>query len=173
MQELYIHQLNLIKAIQIFRCPFLDNFFLILNLFDTLYFPFVLIPIIWMGYNWKWGARILYILIVNSILNHFFKSLFMQPRPLQLDPSVGILNLTSYGFPSGAAQSSILYSGIVIKYFKNKKWAWIISINLVFWIGLSRMYLGIHFLTDILGGYVIGFIVLAIFFYLFPKIELR
>ncbi len=87
-----------------------------------------------------------------------------MPRPHQLDPSLGILTASSNGFPSGAAQSSILLSGILIK-----EWScplkWIIAPIYVVIICISRMYLGLHFPLDIIGGLGIGALLLMLYLY--------
>ena len=172
MQYFYQLQLDLIKTIQLLRCPLLDNFFFFLNFFDTFYFPLIIIPIIWMMYNWKWGLKLTYLLILSYLANELLKNIFGQPRPFNIDPSVGLLYLSSHGLPSGAVQSTTIYSGLLLTHLKNKKVAWIISANLIFWIGLSRMYLGVHFFTDLIGGFVVGLIFVFLFNYLSPKIEL-
>lgn len=171
MNSLHLWELSLIKNLQLIRTPFLDKFFLFLNYFDTFYFPLILIPVIWFGYNWKWGLRLLYIIIISSVLNELAKLLFHQPRPTFLDPSVGVIFLKNFGFPSGAAQAATVYSGLMILYFKNKKVAWILGSILVFFISLSRVYLGVHFISDLIGGYILGIIVVILFYNFHSKIE--
>ena len=171
MQNIHLFELNFIRYIQELRCPFFDFLFKALNIVDTPIFSLILIPILWMGVNWKWGARLLYIIIINAFLNDFFKHLFMQPRPFDIDPSLGIITVGGYGFPSGGAQTAVLYAAILFSCIKNKKWAWTIALNVVFWISLSRLYLGVHFITDILGGYLVGAFIVFIFFYVFPYVE--
>jgi membrane-associated phospholipid phosphatase len=171
MDKLHFFELPFIEFVQKFRTPFLDKFFLFLNFVDTDYFIMILIPIIWMGYSWKWGARIFYIVVLSGFFIHFVKIIFMQPRPFQIDPSLLVINLKYYGFPSHAAQVSVIYAGIMIKYFKRKWLAWVLGINVVFWMCLSRIYLGVHFPSDILGGMVLGFLFLWVFCSVFPKVE--
>lgn len=169
----YIHllELSLIRNLQLLRTSWLDNFFLFLNYFDTFYFPLILIPIIWIGYYWKWGVKVLSLITCSSMLNEMAKLLFHQPRPYFLDPSVGLIHLKNFGFPSGGALSTIIYSGLMILYFKNKKVAWILSLNLIFWISLSRIYLGVHFISDIIGGYLLGLILIYLFYKFQARIE--
>ena len=171
MQSLHLFELNLIKSLQLIRTPFLDKLFLFCNYFDTPVFPLIVIPIIWFAISWKWGSRIMYLLIINNFINGIVKSIFAQPRPIDIDPSVGLLFLKSYGFPSGAAQAAMIYSGLMIFYFKNKKWAWILSIVLIFFVSLSRIYLGVHFISDVLGGLVLGYLIVLLFYIALPKIE--
>src|SRR6185436_699755 len=62
---------------------------------------------------------------------------------------------TSFGFPSGHAQNAATAWIATAFYFK-KRWIWTTAILLISLVGLSRVYLGVHFPTDVLGGWVIG-----------------
>lgn len=161
--------LSITYAIQALRCPFLDKFFIFLNLFDTQAFAFFLIPAIWIGYQRKHGVHIYYLYAINLWINAYAKKLFNMPRPYNIDPTVGIIEVGGTGFPSGAAQTSILLSLLLISHWK-RWWAWVIGINYIFWIGLSRIYLGVHFFTDVIGGWIIGTIIFLIDDNIFPKV---
>ena len=71
----------------------------------------------------------------------------------------------SYGLPSGHTSSAAALWGSVIVLFQ-KRWIQITSAVLILLIPLSRIYLGRHFLGDILGGYLVGFCMLLIFYFL-------
>jgi len=100
------------------------------------------------------------------ILNRILKLIIARPRP-------EILRLVAedgYSFPSGHAMVSIGYYGYIIyliyKYVKNKKARNIIIsllALLILLIGISRIYLGVHYVTDIIGAYIIGLVYLYIF----------
>ncbi len=160
--------LSITYAIQSIRGPFLDKFFIFLNLFDTQAFMFFLIPAIWIGYHKKHGIHIYYLIAVNLWVNAYAKKLFNMPRPYNLDPTVGIIEVGGTGFPSGAAQTSVLLSFLLIRHWK-RWWAWAIGINYIFWISLSRIYLGVHFFTDIIGGWILGLILFLLDDKIFPK----
>ncbi len=164
-------EFQIIEFIQKFRTPLLDEFFKFLNFFDTEIFSFILIPVIWIGYNRKLGVKLFFILMISSMVNDQLKNIFMLPRPSHIDPALGIIQLKTYSFPSGAAQNAVLIPLIFINHFKNKKWPIIVGICYFFFISLSRMYLGVHFLSDILVGWLIGFLLFLIYLYIFPKVE--
>ena len=72
---------------------------------------------------------------------------------------------TSYGLPSGhTSTAAALWGSIYIIFQKN--WVKIISIALIILIPLSRIYLGRHFLADVLAGYIVGFTILALFYFI-------
>jgi len=169
---MYTFQLKIIEFIQQARSPFLDEFFKFLNLFDTPIFYIILFPLIWIGYSWRFGAKTFFILILSAILSNLLKNVFMQPRPYILDPSVGIIHvLSNFGLPSNAAQTAVILPLLLIEHFKKRKWPIVVGINFFVWISLSRLYLGVHFLTDIIAGWVIGFALFLVYLYVFPWIE--
>lgn len=163
-------ELQLINFIQQFRNPQLDYFFKFLDFFDRQEFFFVLIPIFWLGQGWKTGLRLFYILFLSSLTNHALKEIFLSPRPFHLDANVGIIQVSGLGFPSGAAQTVILLSGLLLIFWKSS-WKWVVVFNYILLVSLSRVYLGLHFPTDILGGWGVGLGLLAIYLYVRPPIE--
>jgi undecaprenyl-diphosphatase len=156
-------ELFLIKMLQSIRSPFMDSFFCMLNNFDKYEYYIPLVIAIWFCVSRKLGRQMILIVIAASFVNKFAKLMFMQPRPFDLNPSLGVIKVEGYGFPSGAAQLAVILSGMLIAYYKNNKLAWIIGLTYVFLISLSRVYLGVHFPTDILGGWIIGMFMLFVF----------
>lgn len=130
----------------------------------------LLISIIWIGLSRRQGIKLFYILMFSSLVNTMLKNVFQEPRPFLLDPTLGVIQVGGYGFPSGAAQSAVLLPGILLSCQRNK-WSWLISANYFFWISLSRVYLGVHFPSDLLGGWLIGLALLLIYLYAFPTAE--
>ncbi len=78
--------------------------------------------------------------------------------------------IDSWGFPSGHSSMSVAFWGSISSFFK-KIWVWIIATIMIIFIPLSRMYLGRHFLADVMGGMLLGFLVLMIFYNLVFKNE--
>jgi undecaprenyl-diphosphatase len=162
MNYLHHYEIDWINYLQQWRGPLVDQFFKTLDLFDHQEFLFCLIPILWIGYYWKLGIRLFYLILISCAVNYGLKEFFQQPRPFQLDPTLGVIEVGGFGFPSGAAQSTLLLSSLLIKTWKSP-WAWVIGINYVVWVCLSRIYLGVHFPTDILGGWAIGGVIFMMY----------
>ena len=100
------------------------------------------------------------ILAMGLILNTSLKSILQRPRP-DIAP---LTNETSYSFPSGHAMNSFVFYTTLSFYFfrftRKKKlsiFISLISLFLILLIGFSRVYLGVHYPTDILAGYCAGF----------------
>lgn len=116
--------------------------------------------------NKKIAISVVINLIVITILNNLLKIIFLRPRP-----DVNNLILESgYSFPSGHSATGMAFYGYLIyliyKYVNNKK----IKIPLIIFlsliivaIGLSRIYLGVHYASDVLGGFLLAIVYLIIF----------
>ncbi|MDR0924560.1 MAG: phosphatase PAP2 family protein [Hungatella sp.] len=87
--------------------------------------------------------------------NMFLKNLIARPRPCWIDDSIPLLikNPGDYSFPSGHTLAS--FEGAVSIWLFNRKWG-TPALVLAVLIGFSRMYLFVHFPTDVLGGLVLG-----------------
>ena len=102
-------------------------------------------------------------LVATSSLNGYLKILFHSPRPFWVDPKVKAFSSeTSFGLPSGHSQTAASMWGLAATKFK-KKWLTILSIAAVVLIGLSRIYLGMHFTRDVLSGWLIGGVLVVLF----------
>jgi len=144
------------------RIESLDPFFRFLNYFDSSYFFLVLIPLIWMGFSYQWGLRIFYWFTFNSLVNSFAKNMIGWPRPSTDIPEIGMYHPTSYGFPSGAAQVCMFLGGLLIYYWRTRA-AWTLGAIYILLISFSRLYLGVHYPLDILGGWAIAWLLLLLF----------
>ena len=68
-----------------------------------------------------------------------------------------------HGFPSGHTSIAVAFGGALALLFR-KKWLNILVLILIFLIPFSRIYLGVHFMADVLGGYLIGLVMLWSFY---------
>ena len=123
-------------------------------------FYLLLAPIVYWCLDSTTGVRMGLILMVSGCLNHIVKLAFHAPRPYWISTSVQAFDSeTSFGIPSGHAQNSVAVWGS-LAYWQRKPWAWIGAIALMFLIGISRLFVGVHFPTDTLLGWGIGLVVL-------------
>ena len=144
--------------------PALDLPFKILTSLGDKEFFLLLMPLVYWCINRRAGAGLFILLLVSACLNETTKLLADQPRPFNYDPRViKMVHEDSGGFPSGHTQSAVVVWGYLACRF-NKKALWMLAGFLILAIPLSRIYLGAHFPTDLIGGYAIGALVLFLFF---------
>jgi undecaprenyl-diphosphatase len=108
----------------------------------------------------SWAAAIL----GNSLLNAVLKATFERGRPEFPDP---ILVETNWSFPSGHAMGAMVMYGmvtylIILRFKQTASKAIVMSmVILVLFIGFSRLYLGAHYFSDVMAGYIVGMAWLA------------
>lgn len=150
--------LNFIR--ETFSCKFFDYFFVaITSLSDKGIFWIVLaIVLLCFKKTRKTGICLAVVLIIGEILgNQILKKVFARPRPYTVNPNVTLIvdKLSSFSFPSGHSRCAIECS--VVIYANNKKWG-IAAIALAVLTCFSRMYLYVHYPTDVLAGAALGVI---------------
>lgn len=116
------------------------------------------------------GANLCIITLINQIL----KYLIMRPRP----NIFRIVEESGYSFPSGHSMVSMAFYGyliyLVYQNMKNKYLKWFLIITLailIILIGISRIYLGVHYTTDVLGGFLISLSYLIVYTHITKGIE--
>ena len=116
--------------------------------------------------NKKIGFSIISNLVIVTVLNQLLKNILQRPRPNEFR----IIEETGYSFPSGHSMVSMAFYGYLIyliyRYVKNKyvKWILIVLLSiLICTIGISRIYLGVHYTSDVLGGFLISISYLVIY----------
>ena len=124
----------------------------------------------------KIGISIITNLGIVTILNQIIKFIMQRPRPTEFR----IIEETGYSFPSGHSMVILAFYGYLIyliyKYINNKhlKRTLIIILSvLICIIGVSRIYLGVHYTSDVLGGFLISFAYLIIYIELVNKFVLE
>jgi len=94
-----------------------------------------------------------------------------QPRPFQYDSRVkALVHAGGGGLPSGHTQSTVVVWGYLASQVRRRR-LWILAGFLMIGIPVSRLYLGVHFPTDLLGGYILGALLLILFLKLALKVE--
>lgn len=111
--------------------------------------------------------------IVNDvILNNLLKFIFKRERPLDLM----LTQESGYSFPSGHTMVACIFYGFIIYLIRKSKYSkrikniiTIILSILIFLIGISRIYLGVHYATDVIGSYLVSISYLIIFTHFIDK----
>jgi membrane-associated phospholipid phosphatase len=172
MEHILLHGLEFIRLIQTFTNPAVIIIMRLILGFGDAFIFLALLPLIYWCINERKAAHIYTAILISLWINIIIKFLLNQPRPFfpDFDPSVGIINVSLGGLPSEHAQTSIVMFFIAAALIK-RKWAFISAGIICVLIGFSGVYLGIYFPTDIPGGWILGGIVLCIYFLFNSRIE--
>jgi membrane-associated phospholipid phosphatase len=127
---------------------------------DEMFFLLVM-PAFYWSVDVAIGIRLGLILLLSNAVNPFFKIMFHGARPFWFDQRVrAIISEHSFGMPSGHAQTAASVWGMLAANIKRRAFT-ILVVLVVFTIGLSRIYLGVHFTSDVLMGWLIGGLLLV------------
>lgn len=159
MGSIWSWGLDVIRTLQHYQNPILDN---LMRLFTAVgteeAYMAVVCWLYWCGQR-TLGRNLSVVLLLGGIVNSDLKQFFSHPRPFELDSSLQLVGTSGYGFPSGHAQTAVLFWGYLgTKTQWRLKYAVVVPMILL--IGLSRIYLGVHFPTDVLAGWLIGLVIL-------------
>lgn len=123
-------------------------------------FFMMVLPLLYWSVDAALGLRVGIVLLVGSSVNDAAKLAFHSPRPYWFSAKVkAFASETSFGLPSGHSSTAVGIWGMLASQVK-KPWAWVVAILVMLLIGLSRMYLGVHFPIDVLLGWLLGAIIL-------------
>jgi membrane-associated phospholipid phosphatase len=151
--------------------PALDIPFKILTLMGNELFYLVFFPLLYWCLDRRVGARLIILFLFSSFINALAKELAGQPRPFQYDPAVQKLwDAGGGGLPSGHTQSAVVLWGYLASQWR-RAWLWWVAGALIVLIPLSRVYLGVHFPTDLIGGYLLGAALLLLYLRFEPVTE--
>jgi membrane-associated phospholipid phosphatase len=136
-------------------------------------FFMLVLPVLYWCVDSLLGIRVAIVLLLSTNLNATLKLAFHDPRPYWYSPSVqGLVTEPSFGFPSNHGQNAILLWSILASALR-KWWGWLVAALLIFLIGISRIYLGVHFPHDTLLGWLIGGLILWLTFRFWDPITAR
>ncbi|MBS4176669.1 phosphatase PAP2 family protein [Lederbergia citrea] len=171
--------LSIIKPVQAMISPSLTTFFLFITFFGSVK-GVALMTIVFFSIVFFTRNRLLALYLVISVaigagvFNRLLKAIFKRERPdiLQLVKEHG------FSFPSGHAMGSVIFFGGVI-FVLYKMYGWnrtaltgsIIASVLIILIGLSRIYLGVHYPSDVIAGYAAGTLWIGIGSIIFGLVE--
>lgn len=131
-----------------------------LSFFGTENFFLLLLPALYWCLEADIGLRVGIILLLSSSVNDALKMVFHGPRPYWYSAAViHYAAENSFGVPSGHAQIAFGVWGMLAS-CSRKWWGWLIAMLVILLIGISRLYLGVHFPHDVILGWLIGALLL-------------
>lgn len=162
-----------------YRSPALTEYFIFVTHVGDIYGYAVVLGVltlmsIFVFRSWKYTVQIVLVLLLSAVSNLILKRFVDRARP-GIEHMVSVETLS---YPSGHAMSAMAFYGFLMYLFYRFKINIFLKIGiilllgiLIFSIGMSRIYLGVHFPSDIAGGYIAGFIWVVFCILLFNLIE--
>jgi len=169
LQAIYAWGIAVIQNIQIMKSPALTTIMKLISSLGNEFFYIVIVLLIFWCVDEKRGFRLGLVIIISAWINSTLKFYFNQPRPFNFVPALGLAFEPSNGFPSGHAQVSMSFwitTAFLFAKGKLKTILWTLSVVLILLIGFSRLYLGVHFPTDVFGGWIFACIVMVSFYFI-------
>lgn len=139
---------------------FLDLLFEGITFLGEQYVYIVIVLLVYFAIDKKKAENIVYAIFFSALVNGVLKLLVHRPRPFSSEVSNPVTpareeTATGYSFPSGHTQNSaVTYTAVALQF--RKRWMYIVVPILVCLIGFSRLWLGVHYPTDVLAGLILG-----------------
>lgn len=156
------------------RSEFLDNFFKYFTYLGSALFLIIIALLFLIFCKDKRVGIILSVgLIISAVINFIIKFIVKRPRP----EMVNLIVESGYSFPSAHAMMSFVVFSLIMYYVykrvqnKTIKFGLILALGcLIFMLGLSRIYLGVHYFSDVLAGWCMGYVLTVGTIYLSNRI---
>ena len=163
----------ILRALESVRSPFFNAVLGALTyLGDETLFMAAAIVLYWC-FSKKWGYYLLATGFFGTLINQFAKILCRVPRPWVRESAFSIVEsaraaATGYSFPSGHTASIVSVGGCIARAWK-KTWLRIVCAALIAVVSFSRMYLGVHYPSDVLFSLVVGVVLVFAVYPLFAQ----
>lgn len=152
--------IEFLRYLSQFRGPLANAVFLGLSGLGSTAGYVVLFCLLWWGVSSRLGTKLFVALVLSVYLNAVLKDWVGQPRPFVYADIDSVTRPGEFSFPSGHAQHAALVWTLLAAHFR-KRWFTIVAFAMAVLVGFSRLYLGVHFPTDVLAGWLMGGILAA------------
>ncbi|MDH5443419.1 MAG: phosphatase PAP2 family protein [Hadesarchaea archaeon] len=144
---------NVVRFFADLRTPILNDFMILVTDWLTVAVVAILIPVLllWAWGKKKWVPPLVLSVVVAVGLTYLFKSVFAVLRP-----ELGLIAAAGFSFPSGHTATVFSVTPVLNRGFPKLKWFWV---GFACLIGFTRLYLGVHYLSDIIFGGLLGYLV--------------
>jgi membrane-associated phospholipid phosphatase len=127
---------------------------------DVPFYLLVMPVLVWL-IDYQLGFRVGVMVLLTTGFNELLKLGLRTPRPFWLNPEAARASSmpSGFGLPSGHSQNSFSVFGLLAASIR-RSWVTVLAIFFILMIGISRIYLGVHFYIDVLSGWLVGGLVL-------------
>jgi membrane-associated phospholipid phosphatase len=152
--------IDVVMALQSTGHPLLDFFATVFDFLGGTFGYLLVLPLIFWSIDRKLGRWLLVVIVTALSFLIGGKELFGKPRPFQFAPDIitPVVEAVGFGFPSGHVGLSMAIWGFVALWAA-RRWGYAMLAIYVLVMAWARMYAGVHFPQDVIGGFIIGLIV--------------
>jgi membrane-associated phospholipid phosphatase len=173
MQSTWSMEASIIRFVQNLG-PWLQVPMDVASFMGTVEFYLLTMPLLYWCWDNRLGLRLALMLVLTVGTNEALKMAFHWPRPYWVLPADQVQALSSeanFAFPSGHAQQAMSLWGLLANWLSrpgrgaapSRRWVWLPALALILLNGVSRIYLGVHFASDVLAGWAVGALLLWAF----------
>lgn len=152
--------IDVIRAVQGLESPWFTALMKGVTFLGSEGFFLLALPFIYWNVDRKRGARLALVFLISAFLNLWLKELWGQPRPFEFDAALALAKETGHGLPSGHSQASLVFWGLAAVFFR-RPLGLVLALIMPLLVGFSRVYLGVHFPTDVFAGWGIGLLIVG------------
>lgn len=164
-------ELDIIHWIQSFHTPLLDQLFILITMLGEETFYILVLGFFYWCVDKHTVRYFVLLMTFSGVLNAALKEIVNSSRPFMVENVRALRTETAGGssFPSGHTQTVTVFYG-ALAHKINKLWGWILAVVIILSVGISRVYLGVHWPKDVVGGILLG-ILSIVFMYQLSKIS--
>ncbi|QEN06613.1 phosphatase PAP2 family protein [Oceanispirochaeta crateris] len=151
-------QTDILAFFQTQANPFWDGMATGITMFGEELIYILIIAVFFWGISKKKGMILAFTLLTSLFLNNLVKILVHSPRPFEVLDNINgkrLKTATGYSFPSGHTQGASSFYFTLVYLFRNRLFQ-LCCLVILFLVGISRLYLGVHWPLDVLGGWFLG-----------------
>ena len=153
---MFAFELQFLKWLEAMRTSFLTTLFEGITILGEETLVILLVVALWYAVDSKLAQKIFFVTICSTGLNGIIKNIAQVPRPFDKGVTpVRKETATGFSFPSGHTQSFSTWSTLFAIKFK-KKWLTVLVAVLIALVAFSRLYLGVHYPSDVIVGLALG-----------------
>ena len=142
--------------------PQLHGFMSAISAMGEEQFFLVALPAVYWAVDKRVGRQLGYFFLLSVLINSNLKAILRGPRPYWLDPGIKLGEVGGYGVPSGHVQHATVVFLLAAAHVR-RAWFWVVVFIYILLMAMSRLYLGVHFLDDVVVGFFVGVLILAAF----------